>query len=350
MKKRIGLALLFMIVAASTIFLHISLGNKDAHWRSLKPVSYIAPSESLNQPQYDFPNAEETIVAKVPLLVNAPVVDGERLFKHVQELNFERYTTAERDRTRKYIAESLTASGWVPTEQAFDEGVNVVAQRSGTDANAGTILLGAHYDTVQGSPGADDNASGVAALLEIARLLGSRPTPRSLQLVFFDREETGLKGSIAFTNSQDNLKNLQAAIILDMIGFACHTSRCQQIPKGLPLTSIADKGDFIAIAGNVEHSFLLDLFQENSKGNYPSVLTLPVPLKGLATPDLLRSDHAPFWYREVGAVLVSDTANFRSPHYHRGSDRPETIDRKFFTGTTQAIVNVTTALLSTSKR
>ena len=80
----------------------------------------------------------------------------------------------------------------------------------------------------------------------------------------------------------------------------------------------------------------------------PPVLTLPIPLKGLLTPDTLRSDHAPFWYQGVGAVLVTDTANLRTPHYHQPSDVPATLDRKFFTGAAQVVVNTTNALLENS--
>lgn len=77
----------------------------------------------------------------------------------------------------------------------------------------------------------------------------------------------------------------------------------------------------------------------------PAVLALPIPLKGLLTPDTLRSDHAPFWYQGVGAVLVTDTANLRTPHYHQSSDVPTNIDKNFFNGAAQVVINATNALL-----
>jgi Zn-dependent M28 family amino/carboxypeptidase len=89
---------------------------------------------------------------------------------------------------------------------------------------------------------------------------------------------------------------------------------------------------------------LLDAFK-NSPRHLPKVLTLPIPFKGLFTPDTLRSDHAAFWYQGVGAVLVSDTANLRTPHYHQPSDKPNTIVRSFFTGSAQIIVNAVTNLI-----
>ena len=194
------------------------------------------------------------------------------------------------------------------------------------------------------SPGADDNATGVASVLEVARLLGSRPTPRTLQLALFDREELGLLGSRAFVADKKHLENLQGAIVMDMVGFACHKVGCQKYPQGLPVVPPSDKGDFLAVVGDMEHATLLDAFQSSGQ-EIPPVLTLPVPLKGMLMPDTLRSDHAPFWYRGVGAVLLTDTANLRTPHYHQPSDTAATLDKSFFTASAQLVVNATTKLL-----
>jgi len=280
-------------------------------------------------------------------LVSTPQVSATKLFAHIQRLNFTRYTPAERSRTRSYITTELKQLGWTPKLEKFTDGVNILAERQGTNKAAGTILVAAHYDTVYISPGADDNASGVAVVLEIARLLSSRPTPRTLQLAFFDREEAGLIGSRAFVTNKTHLQNLHGVIVMDMVGFTCHTAGCQKYPVGLPVTPLSDKGDFLAVVGDVEHSSLLGAFQNTQAipPNLPPVLTLPIPFKGLLTPDVLRSDHAPFWYQGVGAVLVTDTANLRTPHYHQPSDVPGTLDRSFLTGAAQVVVNATINLL-----
>ena len=131
---------------------------------------------------------------------------------------------------------------------------------------------------------------------------------------------------------------------MDMLGFACHTAGCQRYPTGLPITPPTNRGDFVAVVGDTEHLPLLNVFQ-SSQPNLPPVLTLPVPLKGLLMPDTLRSDHAPFWYQGVGAVLLTDTANLRTPHYHKSSDTPATINKSFFTGAAQIVVNATVKLL-----
>jgi Peptidase family M28 len=282
-------------------------------------------------------------------------VSLDKLFTHIQKLNFQRYTSAERSRTRTYITTELKKFGWKPQLEKFSDGVNIFAERQGTNKKAGAILVAAHYDTVAYSPGADDNASGISVLLELARLLASHPTPRTLQLAFFDREEAGLLGSKAFVSKPPRLKNLRGAIVMDMVGYACHTVGCQQYPSGLPVKPPSDKGDFLVAIGDTEHLPLLNAFQHSQPipptalnkddVNLPSVLTLPIPLKGLLTPDTLRSDHAPFWYQDIGAVLVTDTANLRTPHYHQPSDLPDTIDRDFFIGSAQIVLNTTKKLL-----
>ena len=132
---------------------------------------------------------------------------------------------------------------------------------------------------------------------------------------------------------------------MDMVGFACYTPGCQKYPAGLPLIPSADRGNFLAAVGDAEHLPLLSAFQQPGQ-KMPPVLTLPIPLKGMLIPDTLRSDHAPFWYQGVGAVLLTDTANLRTPHYHQPSDTPENIDRSFFTGVAQIVVNATTKLLA----
>ncbi|HEY9660026.1 MAG TPA: M28 family peptidase, partial [Allocoleopsis sp.] len=106
----------------------------------------------------------------------APSLEAERIFADVKALAFPRYTDADRSRARDYIAKALEQAGWTPQTQPFADGINLYAKRSGTDPEAGTILLAAHYDTVETSPGADDNATSVATVLEAARILGKRST------------------------------------------------------------------------------------------------------------------------------------------------------------------------------
>ncbi|MBD1939008.1 M28 family peptidase [Microcoleus sp. FACHB-68] len=346
MRKRIWLGLL-MILAVATV---TGWNWYSQQMQSAPPAEVTAAGESRSWGQ----NGNDTIAnitskAAAESPVNAPAVPEEQLLSHIKALDFERYTQYDRQRVRDYISQSLTAWGWTPQLQEFDAGINLWAQRAGTDKDAGAILVAAHYDTVPGSPGADDNATGVATVLEVARLLGARKTPRALWVAFFDEEELGLRGSLAFNAGNLPLIDLRGVIVMDMIGFACHTSGCQQYPKGLPIAPPGDKGDFLAVVGDTEHLPLLKTFEKSANPHVPPVVTLPVPLKGMMIPDVLRSDHAPFWYSGIGAVLVTDTANLRTPHYHQASDQLATLDRDFFTGSAQLVVNATTGLLESTE-
>jgi hypothetical protein len=300
-------------------------------------------SQQAPQPKNVTPITQPIASPPAPTLVAAPTVDPERLFQHVQALSFPRSTSSDRARAREYLAQVLTSYGWQPQLQPFEGGVNLIADRPGTDATAGAILITAHYDTVANSPGADDNASAVAATLEIARSF-ARPTARSLKLAFFDQEEVGLRGSLAYTADAANLTHLEAVVNLEMMGYACYTPGCQKYPEGLPIQPPTDRGDFLGVIVDQEHANLLKAFQTGDR--LPPIISLPVPFKGLLTPDLLRSDHAPFWAKNIGAVMVADTANFRNPNYHQPTDTPETLNRAFFTGSSQIVFNAVATLLS----
>ncbi len=347
MKKWIWLVFLTLAVATVTVI--------TGFWQQPEKPKVIAT------PQVEVPKPQPKAPPKVNDALNLPQVSSDRLSSHLQNLNFRRYTDRERSRTRKYIIEELQKIGWQPKLQKFDQGINVFAERKGSNKDAGAILLAAHYDTVAKSPGADDNASGVAVILEIARLLGSQKTPRTLQLAFFDKEESGLWGSKAFVAKKKNLDHLQGVIVMDMVGYACYTPGCQKYPQGLPITPPGDTGNFLAIIGDTEHLPILHAFQrkifpeqplaerlKNSHSQTPPIFALPVPLKGLLIPDTLRSDHAPFWLQGVGAVLVTDTGNMRTPHYHQVTDTPTNIHPLFFTGSAQVITNATAKLLNST--
>ncbi|NJN87834.1 MAG: M28 family peptidase [Leptolyngbyaceae cyanobacterium SL_7_1] len=276
--------------------------------------------------------------------IETPTINSDRLFADLQSLSVPRFTEADRANTRAYLVQSLQAAGWQPETLSYDTGVNLVATRLGTDPTAGTILVGAHYDTVARSPGADDNATAVAAVLEIARVFQT-PTPATLQIALFDQEEVGLLGSVDFSRHALR-EDLRGAVILEMLGYACYREGCQSYPAVLPITPPTNRGDFLAVIGDQGHTFLIDSFTRSTQADLPQVLTLAIPLLGPLTPDLLRSDHAPFWQEGIGAVMVTDTANFRNPHYHESTDTPETIDRPFFSGSVQLVANALAELLN----
>lgn len=274
-----------------------------------------------------------------------PLIKSERLLTDLQALTFKRYSETDRQKARDYILQALQAAGWTTQIQRFEGGVNIYAERPGRDPNLGSIVLGAHYDSVEASPGADDNATSVATVLEAARLLGQYDTDRTLQIVFFDLEEAGLLGSQAFLAQIEQPKQIEGAVILDMVGYRCDEPGCQTYPSVLPIRPPTDRGNFLAALGDQGHPRLIESFTQPTQQNLPTVLTLAIPTFGGLTPDLVRSDHAPFWKKGIGAVLVTDTANFRNPHYHQASDTLETINPDFFAGSAQIVVNAVTYLL-----
>ncbi|MEG4007944.1 M20/M25/M40 family metallo-hydrolase [Microcoleus sp. Pol11C1] len=200
------------------------------------------------------------------------------------------------------------------------------------------IVIGAHYDTVPGSPGADDNATGVAVLLELARDIASGPLKYPVQLVAFDMEEYGCLGSSHHAAKyKQQQESIRLMISLEMLGYCNHNPNSQSYPAGLKYF-YPNSGNFIALIGNLRTvPDLINLSGKIRKSGQPCEW-LPVPNRGLIVPDTRRSDHVPFWDNGYPAIMVTDTANMRNPHYHRESDRIETVDLDFLAGVCQGLV------------
>ena len=200
------------------------------------------------------------------------------------------------------------------------------------------IVIGAHYDTVPGSPGADDNATGVAVLLELAREIASGPLKYPVQLVAFDMEEYGYLGSSHHAAKyKQQQKSIRLMISLEMLGYCNHNPNSQSYPAGLKYF-YPNSGNFIALIGTLRTvPDLINLSGKIRKSGQPCEW-LPVPNRGLIVPDTRRSDHVPFWDNGYPAIMVTDTANMRNPHYHRESDRIETLDLDFLAGVCRGLV------------
>ena len=200
------------------------------------------------------------------------------------------------------------------------------------------IVIGAHYDTAPGSPGADDNATGVAVLLELARDIASAPLKYPVQLVAFDMEEYGCLGSSHHAAKyKQQQKSIRLMISLEMLGYCNHNPNSQSYPAGLKYF-YPNSGNFIALIGNLRTvPDLINLSGKIRKSGQPCEW-LQVPNRGLMVPDTRRSDHVPFWDNDYPAIMVTDTANMRNPHYHRESDRIETLDLDFLAGVGRGLV------------
>lgn len=214
--------------------------------------------------------------------------------------------------------------------------LNLPAQPESENSYA-PILIGAHYDAVPGTPGADDNATGVAVLLELARMFATKPAKYPVRLVAFDLEEYGLLGSTDYVAklSQEQ-EPLRLMISLEMLGYCDSTPGSQRYPS--PLEHFyPNRGDFIALIGNWRTiRDLIRISRSIRKIGVPSQW-LPVPNKGLILPHTRQSDHAPFWDALYPAIMVTDTAFLRNPNYHKPSDTIATLDLDFLTGVCQGL-------------
>ncbi|MEO3748666.1 M20/M25/M40 family metallo-hydrolase [Plantactinospora sp. B5E13] len=303
-------------------------------------------------------------------------VDEGRLRQHVERLDAPRSRRHAPDglaRAETYVVRELEQAGWLVERRPFPlpgrttPGVNLLARPPATArppaVPASTVLLGAHLDTVFGSPGADDNASGVACLLELARLLPSHGLAAPVRLAVFDEEETGLHGSRALAAELTGTDRIEvdgtdaeavgaerpaAVVVFECVGYYSREPRSQTLPPGASLVFPGQRrragrrgwrGDWTLVAYRRSSRPLARLIGEcltHLAGSGTAILArdpLDIPVVGPllrryvpATRHFARSDHQPFWAVGVPAVQLTDTADFRNPHYHRPSDTPETLD------------------------
>ena len=194
-------------------------------------------------------------------------------------------------------------------------------------------VIGAHYDSVPETYGADDNASGIAVLLELARYTMQEKISLPVRFVAFTAEEpptfgTRYQGSKVFVKSAlENKDEILGAIILEMVGY---TSNEQAYPLVLKWMGYPSKGNFIGIVGNRKSKkFGQSIFQSFKKNAQLPVETLFVPFNGRILPDTRLSDHSSFWDAGLPAVMITDTAFFRNPNYHSPQDTFDTLDYFF---------------------
>ncbi|MCY1005314.1 M20/M25/M40 family metallo-hydrolase [Nannocystis pusilla] len=247
-------------------------------------------------------------------------------------------------------AAALEQAGFAVQRQDYGTGINVIGTREGAAAASEVVLLAAHYDHVSGCPGADDNASGVAGALEVARVLGQARLPRTLMVACWDEEELGLRGSRAFAQTFTGAK-LAVAFNFDMIGYASAAEHSQIFPGPLAerfpgladeLTANKGRADFIAVVADASaEPFALELERRAERlGRLTGVMTLTdaEKLDDDAFGVLSMSDHRSFWERGLPALHVFDTGVFRNPAYHctGGLDTSDTLDHAFATDVLKA--------------
>ena len=271
----------------------------------------------------------------------------------------------ELEAARGYVTRHFEDYGWDVRRHDFDvlndvgelnlgedlHGINLVATRTGKfNPDRPRLCVGAHLDSRPDTPGADDNASAVAALLEIARLLPSRwpdNAPLELELVAFDLEENGMLGGREHARlSRDSNVDLRGMVSLEMLGYCDHAPGSQSLPRTLR-GLYPDTGNFIAIIGNQNSTNLIKRFGIGMKVvNELPVETLQVPDNGNGLQATRLSDHSPFWDAGYPALMITDTSFMRNPHYHMPSDTVETLDLQFLHMVAEASVKAVRHMLA----
>ena len=248
----------------------------------------------------------------------------------------------------------LRALGYEMEWYKYDSGVNVVGRLPGTTKAAEQVIVSSHYDSLAGCPAADDNASGLAGLLEIARVLAKGKYERTLVVVCWDENEKGNLGASAFAADCAAQKKVIAAnYVLEAIGYKSDLPNTQKLPFGL---SWVFPDQTKVVQNNQSRADYLSLVYDASLSQGPadvltamaarvSLKTLGMGLTEEQKTNLLlqgfrKSDHGPFWAKGYPGVLVSDSAEFRTPGYHclAGKDTPDVLDPAFATQVIQTVL------------
>lgn len=283
----------------------------------------------------------------------AIAVSNERLRTHaeaVSGLRHGRRNFLQLEKKALYIEETFRSLGLqVAIQEVPFRGRryrNLIATLEGADFERPRFLLGAHYDAFPGTPGADDNASGVAVLLETARLVRHWRPAATVQFVAFTLEEPQdlfsyiLIGSRHFTRKARQAGHeYRAALILESVGYTAQEEGSQRIP---PLVKIdaPRRGDFLAVVANRLSRPLMESFCAAARESAPDLplVSCQVPFSGYLVPQARLSDHASFWSRAYPALMLTDTAMFRNPHYHRAGDTVATLDFPFMAKVARAVI------------
>jgi len=276
----------------------------------------------------------------LPPLTDEQKALAARLRRHVETLaKSER--NVDLDTPARYIAATLVSYGLKPTFQSFPSGGRTVSNVELSPPGNSFIVVGAHYDTVPGSPGADDNASAVAALIELAGMLGKEGLP--IRFVAFANEEMPyfLGPEMGSWNSarrsRDRGETVRAMLSLEMLGYYRDEPRSQKYPPPLGLL-YPDRGNFIAFVGDLGARALVHKTIRSFRKH------APFPSEGVAAPSFIPgitfSDHWSFRTHGFPAVMVTDTAFNRYPHYHLASDTPDKLDYERLARVTQGLAAV----------
>ncbi|MEO1614614.1 MAG: M28 family peptidase [Planctomycetota bacterium] len=256
-----------------------------------------------------------------------------------------------------YIENQWTEMGFDINRECYDamgdEATNLIAETAGVSRADEIVLLGAHYDTVFNTPGADDNASAVAVLLETSRLLREHTGKRTARFVAFACEEPpyfnmdSMGSQHNARKSREREEKIVGMLCLEMVGYYSLADGSQEVPPGIPKWMhrfFPRRGNFLAAVGNLLSWKLCWNFRRGFKRG-----TRRMPLFSICLPEKIReirlSDNSSFWDQGYPALMLTDTSFLRNPHYHQSSDTPETLDYPRMTEVTLGVASAMRRLL-----
>jgi Zn-dependent M28 family amino/carboxypeptidase len=317
--------------AATLLLITLAMGGFVLYMTAMPGASFLSALPPLS--------AEETEI-KANLTRYVADVAGE-----IGERNVIAYTPLQK--TAQYIEDHLKKLGYDAKSQEYVVQMrkvrNLIVEIPGGARANEIVVIGAHYDTVYDCPGSDDNTSGVAALLELARILKNSHPARTVRFVAFVNEEppwfqTGDMGSLVYAKEAHRKKeNIVAAVSLETIGMYSDAEGSQQYPEGFKAL-YPSKGNFIAFIGDLgSHALVRDAVASfRASTQFPSEgSSVPAWITGVGW-----SDHWSFWQEGYPGIEVTDTAPFRNPNYHRPTDKPDTLDYDRMSRVVRGLVGV----------
>lgn len=243
------------------------------------------------------------------------------------------HLAAAKDKIEERFIEYNLPNARTPFTSNGNEGENIWARKPGVEKDDSTTFITGHFDTVAESPGADDNASAVAGVLEAMRILSQYEYKKTLKFLTFDLEEANLGGSTDYVANQvPDYEKVQGVLDFEMIGYYNETANSQKFPAGFELLypepsaqvkADSSRGNFITNVGNTKSKSLLNAYAAAAAQYVPGFKVVSIEVTNVTAPfslDLLRSDHAPFWAQGYKALMLTDGANFRNLAYHTASD------------------------------
>jgi hypothetical protein len=290
-------------------------------------------------------------------------VDSNRLLSNLQFIQGIRHFQANPthlEEVKDTIEGRFNAAGLQTSLQDFIRsgytGQNVIGRKQGLGKEDTTYIIDAHFDSVNDAPGADDNGSGVAGVLEALRVLAPYNFSKTIRFIGFDFEETGLNGSIKYVQTGiPAWENIQGVLNFEMIGYYSNEANSQQVVSGFnllfpnqyaALQADSFRGNFIVNVGDAQSVDLNNAYDSLSHVYVPALKlsTLALPGNGTIAQDFRRSDHAPFWDADIPALMLTDGANFRNHNYHEPTDTIGALNFTFMSNVVKGSVATLAAL------